>query len=86
MTSPMRSTAIPYLLGLLELDGTTVTIDAMGCQKEIARTIVEQGADYVLALKDNHATLHGEVKLLFDTLSTTGLTDVTVDSYEERGC
>ena len=54
----------------------------MGCQKEIARSIVEQGADYVLALKDNHATLHGEVKLLFDALTTTGLPDVTVDHYE----
>ena len=75
-------TAIPRLLGLLELDGATVTIDAMGCQKEIARTIVEQGADYVLALKDNQATLRGEVKLLFDALSTTGLTDVAVDRYE----
>ena len=72
-------TAIPYLLGLLELDGATVTIDAMGCQKEIARTIAEQGADYVLALKDNHATLHGEVELLFDALTTTGLTDVSCD-------
>lgn len=75
-------TAIPYLLGLLELDGATVTIDAMGCQKEVARSIVGQGADYVLALKDNHATLHGEVKLLFDALSTTGLADVTVERYE----
>ena len=54
----------------------------MGCQKEIARTIVSQGADYVLTLKDNHATLHGEIKLLFDALSTTGLTDVTVDRHE----
>ena len=44
-------TAIPHLLGLLALDGATVTIDAMGCQKEIARSIAEQGADYVLALK-----------------------------------
>ena len=44
-------TAIPHLLGLLALDGATVTIDAMGCQKEIARSIAGQGADYVLALK-----------------------------------
>lgn len=73
--------AIPHLLGLLELDGATVTIDAMGCQKEIARTIAEQGADDVLALKDNQATLHGEVKLLFDTLTTVGLTDVSCDHY-----
>jgi predicted transposase YbfD/YdcC len=59
-------TAIPQLLRLLELEGAIVTIDAMGCQKEIAQTITEQGADYVLALKDNHPTLHGEVQLLFE--------------------
>src|SRR5262249_56148753 len=44
-------TAIPKLLHLLDLKGAVVTIDAMGCQKEIAKTITEQGADYVLALK-----------------------------------
>ena len=75
-------TAIPHLLGLLALDGATVTIDAMGCQKEIARRIVDQGADDVLALKDNHATLHGEVKLLFDVVTATGLTDVSCDYYQ----
>jgi predicted transposase YbfD/YdcC len=42
-------TAIPTLLKLLDLQGATVTIDAMGCQKEIAKVITEQGADYVLA-------------------------------------
>ena len=47
-------TAIPALLQLLALEGATVTIDAMGCQTAIARQIVEQRADYVLALKDNH--------------------------------
>ena len=75
-------TAIPHLHGLLALDGATVTIDAMGCQKEIARSIVDQGANYVLALKDNHATLHGEVKLLFGAVTTTGLTDVSCDHYQ----
>ena len=46
-------TAIPELLKVLALSGCIVTIDAMGCQKEIATTIVEQQADYVLALKGN---------------------------------
>src|SRR5215813_2190074 len=59
-------TAIPTLLRMLELEGAIVTIDAMGCQKEIAKTITEQGAEYVLALKDNHPTLHGEVQLFFE--------------------
>jgi predicted transposase YbfD/YdcC len=58
-------TAIPALLRLLELEGCIVTIDALGCQKEIARTIVEQGADYVLALKGNQGVMHNEVELLF---------------------
>lgn len=54
-------TAIPLLLELLDLKGATVTIDAMGCQKEIAAKIVAGGGDYVLALKDNHPTLHHAV-------------------------
>lgn len=58
-------TAIPLLLELLDLKGATVTIDAMGCQKEIAAKIVEGGGDYVLALKDNHPTLHDTVAHAF---------------------
>ena len=58
-------TAIPALLKLLALEGATVTIDAMGCQTTIARQIVEQGADYVLALKDNQPTVHEHVRLAF---------------------
>lgn len=50
-------TAIPLLLKLLDLKGATVTIDAMGCQKEIAKKIVDGGGDYLLALKDNHPKL-----------------------------
>jgi predicted transposase YbfD/YdcC len=50
-------TAIPLLLELLNFNGTTVTIDAMGCQKEIASKIVEGEGDYLLALKDNHPKL-----------------------------
>ena len=46
-------TAIPKLLQLLELSGCIVTIDAMGCQKEIAREIIEAQADYLLAVKEN---------------------------------
>jgi predicted transposase YbfD/YdcC len=46
-----------------ELAGAMVTLDAMGCQNERAKTMTEQGADDVLALQDNHPTLHGEVEL-----------------------
>jgi predicted transposase YbfD/YdcC len=58
-------TAIPLLLELLDLKGATVTIDAMGCQKEIAQQIVQRGGDYLLALKDNHPKLHEAVAEAF---------------------
>jgi predicted transposase YbfD/YdcC len=60
-------TAIPDLLAMLDLKGAVVTIDAMGCQKAIARQIIDAGADYVLALKDNHPTLNEDVRLWLDT-------------------
>lgn len=59
-------TALPQLLRALELAGCIVTTDAMGCQKKIAREIVEADADYVLALKGNHETIHEEVKSFLD--------------------
>ena len=58
-------TAIPQLLQLLDVQGCIVTIDAMGCQKAIAEQIVQQRADYVLALKANHRHLHGVCKKHF---------------------
>jgi predicted transposase YbfD/YdcC len=54
--------AIPKLLELLDLHGATVTIDAMGCQAEIAGKIVGNGGDYVLAVKDNQPTLHDALR------------------------
>jgi predicted transposase YbfD/YdcC len=59
-------TAVPELLRALELSGCIVTMDAMGCQKKIAREIVEADADYVLALKGNQETVHEEVKTFLD--------------------
>lgn len=59
-------TAIPELLRLLHIKGCIVTIDAMGTQKEIAEQICEQGADYVLALKDNQPNLRAEVEGIFE--------------------
>jgi predicted transposase YbfD/YdcC len=58
-------TAIPKLLGLLEISGALVTIDAMGCQAEIAAKIVEGKADYVLAVKGNQPTLHTGIMEFF---------------------
>ena len=60
-------TAIPDLLALLDLHGAVVSADAMGCQRAIAQTIIDAGADYVLALKDNHPTLCEAVQLWLDT-------------------
>jgi predicted transposase YbfD/YdcC len=60
--------AIPKLLELLDLGGATVTIDAMGCQTEIAGRIVKNGGDYVLAVKDNQPTLHDALKRNLDEM------------------
>lgn len=57
--------AIPLLLERLHLTGALVTIDAMGCQTRIAQTILDRGADYLLALKDNQRSLADEVELFF---------------------
>ncbi len=61
--------AIPALLQLLDIRGCTVTLDALGCQTAIARQIVAQGGDDVLALKDNHPTLHDDVRAAFAGLA-----------------
>ncbi|HEX7641876.1 MAG TPA: ISAs1 family transposase [Burkholderiaceae bacterium] len=66
--------AIPELLGALDIGGAVVTIDAMGCQRDIATQIVERGADYVLAVKDNQPSLADAVRLWFDS-ATNGTSD-----------
>ena len=64
-------TAIPELLRVLEVSGCIITIDALGCQKDIAAAIVDQEADYVLALKENHGRLYEDVVKLFDDLEAS---------------
>jgi predicted transposase YbfD/YdcC len=59
-------TAIPQLLKMIDISGSTVTIDAMGCQKAIAEEILIQRADYVLALKENQQKLHEMVEAIFN--------------------
>jgi len=59
-------TAIPDLLALLELKGCIVTMDAMGCQKDIAKAIEKAEADYVFGLKGNQSSLHDDVRLYFE--------------------
>ena len=59
-------TAIPQLVHSLDIRGSVVTIDAMGCQKEIAKCIQDKEAHYILAVKENHPTLYQEIKEYFD--------------------
>ena len=67
--------AIPKLLELLAIEGAIVTIDAMGCQREIAQKIVEKKADYVLALKGNQGTLREDVELFVAEQEAVGFKD-----------
>lgn len=75
-------TAIPELLKLLDISGCIVTIDAMGCQKELARQICHQGADYVLALKGNQGNLHKDIQLFFEHAQECQFKDIPHQSYE----
>jgi len=61
-------TAIPKLLDMVNVSGSTVTIDAMGCQTDIAKKIIKNEADYCLGLKGNQSNLHEDVKLYFENL------------------
>ncbi len=89
-------TAIPKLLELLELRGCIVTIDAMGCQRQIAEKIITQEADYVLSLKGNQGKLHEEVTEYFAWAEKINFKDLEYDycrtlekdhgRIEERRC
>ena len=68
---------------MLDLAGATVTIDAMGCQTAIAAQIVAQGADYALALKDNHPTLHAEVAAAFAYARATTFADYAPADHDQ---
>jgi len=75
-------TAVPELLRLLDLKGCIVTVDALNTQKEIAGEIREQGADYVLALKGNHPTLHTEVEGIFEAVREDDNADDSISTLE----
>lgn len=80
-------TAIPELLRLLALPGCIVTLDALGCQTEIAAQIVAQGADYVLALKENQGHLYREVVRLFNDALTEPSRGIPIETAQtiEKG-
>jgi predicted transposase YbfD/YdcC len=69
-------TAIPALLQVLELTGCIVTIDALGCQKDIAATVVDRGGDYILAVKENQKQLHTELHDLFSEAEAVDFREV----------
>lgn len=77
-------TAIPTLLELLDLQGALVTIDAMGCQKAIARKIVDQGGHYALAVKDNQEHLLEDIQLQFEKALDRDFAGLEHDIYEKR--
>jgi|EndMetStandDraft_5_1072996.scaffolds.fasta_scaffold170161_1 predicted transposase YbfD/YdcC len=77
-------TAIPALLELLDLAGAVVTIDAMGCQKAIAQRVVQQGADYVLTVKENQEHLLQDIRSRFEEAFAASLAEVEHDSWEKR--
>jgi len=77
-------TAIPALLELLDLQGALVTIDAMGCQKDIAAKIIAQGGDYALMVKDNQPHLLADIQACFEKALDAACAGVPHDIYETR--
>src|SRR5208283_3142494 len=70
--------AIPKLLDMLAIEGAIVTLDAMGCQRQIAQKIVDKKADFVLALKGNQGTLQDDVKLFVEEQQAKGFADTKI--------
>jgi predicted transposase YbfD/YdcC len=70
--------AIPKLLGILAIEGAIITIDAMGCQRDIAQTVIDKKADYVLALKGNQGSLREDVELFAMEQKAKGFTDTQI--------
>lgn len=75
-------TAIPELLDLLDISGSTITIDAMGCQKKIAKKIIDNNANYALVLKQNHGDLYDDGDLFFQSFKKTGVKELSKNYFE----
>ncbi len=75
-------TAIPQLLDLLTIEGAIVTIDAMGCQRDIAAKIIAKGAGYVFSLKGNQGTLREDIELFFGEQGERDYADTTIACHE----
>ena len=75
-------TAIPNLLDLPSIEGATITIDAMGCQREIAQKILDKKADYILALKGNQGSLREDVERFATEQRSVEFKDTTISRHE----
>ena len=76
--------AVPKLLELLSLKGRVVTSDAMNCRRKIAQQVIDQGGDYVLALKGNQETLHDDVRRFLDDPATALASATNIDKGHGR--
>ena len=74
--------AIPALLDMLAIEGAVVTIDAMGCQRNIAKKIIAKKADYIIALKGNQGTLHDDVKVFVAEQKANDFKDTVISQHE----
>jgi predicted transposase YbfD/YdcC len=75
-------TAIPALLDMMAIEGAVITIDAMGCQRDIAAKIIAKKADYILALKGNQAALCEDVELFMNEQKDRGFADTAISTHE----
>jgi len=74
--------AIPALLDMMAIEGAVVTIDAMGCQRDIAKKIIDKKADYILALKGNQGTLREDVEVFANEQKALNFRDTTISTHE----
>jgi predicted transposase YbfD/YdcC len=74
--------AIPALLDMMSIEGAVVTIDAMGCQRDIARKIIEKKADYIVALKGNQGILREDVEVFVDEQKALNYKDTTISTHQ----
>ena len=83
-TKSNEITAIPKVLELLDLDHKIITIDAMGCQRDICQQIIDQKGDYVISLKGNQGTLHQDVRLYLNDTNNHELVNENCDKGHGR--
>lgn len=74
--------AIPALLDMMAIEGAVVTVDAMGCQRNIAKKIIAKKADYIIALKGNQGTLHDDVKVFVAEQKANDFKDTVISQHE----